>query len=433
MHKFLPFLLLITAYLPCQSQNVGIGTISPVARLHVTDSNVLFSATGTAQGLNNPPISGAGRRTMWFASKAAFRTGYVAGANWDRDSTGRYTFAANFDTKAKADYSSAFGRESAAEGSTSFAIGSSTRATGTNSFSSGDESVASGTGSFATGSATIASGTYSFACGVTALASGSSSFAIGYSTEARGQYAFSAGSNSVASGISATSFGSNTQALGNGAFVWGNGTLGSGINTTAAGQGTIAAGTAAASFGRGTIANGYASFVIGQYNDSVVAPQTQFSTAGLPLFIVGNGATETSRKNALIVNSDAHTGINTSTPQTFLDVDGDMSMRPYNLTLGVAGGPYTNVITNNRSFVHISGPAAPFSISGFQNGHDGKILVVLNMTGQNMTIENLSTTSETTNRINTLSGSNITTTGNGAVTMIYSGEENRWMVISVRD
>src|SRR6266404_369571 len=58
--------------------NVGIGTSNPAARLHVADSSVLFSATGIVPGTpGNPPISGAGRRMMWYAGKAAFRVGYV--------------------------------------------------------------------------------------------------------------------------------------------------------------------------------------------------------------------------------------------------------------------------------------------------------------------------------------------------------------------
>lgn len=424
--------LLIIKY--SEAQNVGIGTSSPTARLHVTDSSVLFSASGGAAGApTNPPASGVGRRMMWYAPKAAFRAGYVSNTAWDKDSTGRYSFAVNYDTKAKADYSSALGRESSAEGTASLAAGLQTRATGTNSVATGQLSLASGDNSFAAGRQTIASGFYSFAAGYGCIASGSQSFSVGNNAEATGQYATAFGNNSLASGISSTAFGTNTIASGNGSFTIGNNSDAIGINTFAAGMNSIAAGTASVCLGNNTQANGYASLVIGYYNDTVVATQTAYSATSTPLLIVGNGTSSNFRNNALLINSNGRTGINTSAPQTFLDINGDIALQPYNLLLGIAGGPYSNVATNNKSFLHITGPAGPFSVSGFQNGYNGKILVVVNMTGQNMTIENLDTDSDPVNRINTLSGGNITTTGNGSVTMIYSGEENRWMVISVRD
>src|SRR5687767_7422164 len=80
------------------SQNVGIGTLSPLARLHVSDSSVVFSASGTATGTpGNPPISNDGRRMMWYADKGAFRSGYVTGANWNKASVGNYSTALGYD------------------------------------------------------------------------------------------------------------------------------------------------------------------------------------------------------------------------------------------------------------------------------------------------------------------------------------------------
>src|SRR5688500_20167285 len=60
--------------------NVGIGTLAPLARLHVSDSSVLFSATGPALvNPGNTPVSNGGSRLMWYADKAAFRVGHVVG------------------------------------------------------------------------------------------------------------------------------------------------------------------------------------------------------------------------------------------------------------------------------------------------------------------------------------------------------------------
>jgi hypothetical protein len=66
------------------AQNVGIGTTTPLARFHVTDSAVLLSGTVSIPPFTttiNPPVQGAGTRTMWFPALGAFRTGYVMDKN----------------------------------------------------------------------------------------------------------------------------------------------------------------------------------------------------------------------------------------------------------------------------------------------------------------------------------------------------------------
>ena len=81
------------------AQNVGIGTITPRARLHVVDSSVVFSAADPLLAVpGNPPISGAGAHMMWYTGKAAFRTGFVDGTQWDKDNIGHYSFASGYST-----------------------------------------------------------------------------------------------------------------------------------------------------------------------------------------------------------------------------------------------------------------------------------------------------------------------------------------------
>jgi len=130
------FSLLIT--LGVSAQNVGIGTTTPKARLHVLDSSVVFSGTEIVSlPAANPPVSGSGKRMMWYADKAAFRTGYVQNSEWDNNNVGPYSFAAGFNTKAVgstslalgyqttalADYSTAFGNQTIAKGYSSTVIG----------------------------------------------------------------------------------------------------------------------------------------------------------------------------------------------------------------------------------------------------------------------------------------------------------------------
>ncbi len=209
------------------SQNLGIGTITPMARLHVVDSSVVFTASGdipVTQG--NPPVEIAGRRMMWYADKAAFRVGYTSSANnnlWTKDNIGRYSFATGQSTNASGFAAFATGSGSMASGNYSVALGSS-NASGTQSTAAGN-STASGSASVALGGAN-ASGTHAAAMGFAATSSGDNSVAIGYLTLANNNYSFAIGTNATASGT-------NSIALGNYISTSGfNGALAIGDNST---------------------------------------------------------------------------------------------------------------------------------------------------------------------------------------------------------
>ena len=177
------------------AQNVGIGTTTPQARLHVIDSNVVFSATGDVPFvIGNAPMIGQGRRMMWYADKAAFRVGYVAAANWNKDSIGQYSFAAGLDTKAK--------------GFSSIALGGVTTANGYYSVALGFRTTALTQGSVALGDSTIAAGVTSVAMGGYTKALGDWSTASGGFTEARGQSSFATGARTIAKGYASVVIGS---------------------------------------------------------------------------------------------------------------------------------------------------------------------------------------------------------------------------------
>jgi Chaperone of endosialidase len=92
------------------SGNIGIGISTPLARLHVSDSSVLFSAAGEAPLASSvPPVSGSGRRMMWYADKAAFRVGYALNDSWDSYNTGMYSMGMGYGTAAVGDFSTALG------------------------------------------------------------------------------------------------------------------------------------------------------------------------------------------------------------------------------------------------------------------------------------------------------------------------------------
>ncbi len=250
--------------------NVGIGTSSPLARLHVADSSVVFTATGDVPATpGNVPASGAGRRMMWYPDKAAFRAGYVSDANWDKDSIGYYSVAFGLGTKAMA--------------------------------------------------------TGSFACGIFTTASGiDGATALGYQTEASGWIGATAlGNQTIASGQNgATAIGEFTIASGwDGATALGYGTIASGNSSFAMGSGTKAQGNGSVSFNNQTIAPSYCQTVFGNFNDSALA-QTPYSWVATDrLFEIGNGTANNLRHNALTILKNGKVGIGTSNPAGLLHIN----------------------------------------------------------------------------------------------------------------
>ncbi len=193
MKKYFLILLIITTKI-CVAQNVGIGTLTPQARLHVTDSSVLFTGAAVLPAAaHNTPVSGAGTRMMWYPDKAAFRVGGVTQYVWDSGYIGKYSFAAN----------------------------SSTWAGGYGASSFGGSSIASGQFGFSTGQNTIASGAAATTMGVFTYASGPYSTTMGYQTRAKGISSVSLGSYTTASGDNAISMGVGTIAKSNSSLVAG--------------------------------------------------------------------------------------------------------------------------------------------------------------------------------------------------------------------
>lgn len=118
------------------AQNVGIGTASPMARLHVADSNVVFTGPLTLPAYpGEPPIGNLVNAMMWYADKAAFRVGHNNQNAWSKDRTGQYSFASGYQSEASGLIATAVGQSSArgtlslagivgtAEGQQSLALG----------------------------------------------------------------------------------------------------------------------------------------------------------------------------------------------------------------------------------------------------------------------------------------------------------------------
>ena len=280
-------------------QNVGIGTTTPFARLHVADSNVVFTGPASLPGTTtyNPPIQGAGTRMMWYPQKAAFRVGNVDADQWDKNNIGRYSFAS--------------GNNNTASGESSSALG-------------GYNTTASGVYSTTIGNSTIASGNSSTALGVHTLASGINSTAMGIYTTASGGSSTAFGNNSTASGESSTAFGVSNTA--------------SGIYTTAIGINTTASGNFSMAMGYQTVANSFGSLSLGSYNDPIINTPTTTWISSEPILILGNSIDQNNKSNALVVLKNGKTGIGTSAPTEKLEVAGKTKTTDLQVTNGAVAG-----------------------------------------------------------------------------------------------
>jgi hypothetical protein len=186
---------------------IGIGTSTPTASVHIIGNDGLVAqgtfGSGIVQNL------GTGTRMMWYPKKAAFRSGYAIGTNWDDANIGNYSFASGYNPLAS--------------GFASIAIGNIAQATDSGAVSLGVGTVAYGKYSVAIGnsSGTLASAPYSVAIGRDNTAQAMGATAIGYHCIASGTQSTAFGNYTVASGNNSVTMGyqSNSNNM-NGTFIF---------------------------------------------------------------------------------------------------------------------------------------------------------------------------------------------------------------------
>jgi hypothetical protein len=123
----------------------------------------------------------------------------------------------------------------------------------------------------------------------------------------------------------------------------------------------------------------------------------------------------------------------TATGTNTFPAGADIAFGRYPVT-SLANGNNAAVPVGTNVFVEVSGPSAAFTLNGLNAAgaiRDGKLLVILNQTGFDMTVAHQSGTDPTAaNRIITMTGADRTTTGNGSATLIYSVAASRWILIA---
>lgn len=130
-----------------------------------------------------------------------------------------------------------------------------------------------------------------------------------------------------------------------------------------------------------------------------------------------------------LFDSDA-AGISLLTDAGGMYLKGVLAFRAAALS-SVRSGANHDVNAGTTAMLRITGPKAPFSISGFSGGTDGRVLQIYNASGQQMTLVHAAGSSAG-NQINTLSGQNLVLrAGSSFATLIYDATAAEWVVASV--
>lgn len=244
---------------------------------------------------------------------------YAHAEGWATKARGVAAHAEGYDNYAATDYSHAEGQKTVASGLRGHAEGMHTSASGENSHAEGyftsangknshaegqsilvpggdDISIAlqaNGEAAHAEGCATKAYGKYSHAEGMYAYASGTCSHAEGVQTNANGTYSHAEGSNSKATGYASHAEGNYSIAKGSYSHAEGN-------NTEAIGDSSHAGGYKSSASAPYSFCHGRELRTVG------IEPQAAFGcfneTNSSMLFSIGNGSSDTDRKNAFSIN-----------------------------------------------------------------------------------------------------------------------------------
>ncbi len=253
---------------------------------------------GSTQLNNDTGTTNDDNRMFFDKSKGAFRAGNVNGDQWDDANIGVS--------------SGAFGR-SIASGSNSFAAGLA-NATGNWSTAFGASTASGSNGAVAFGNSSLASGSVSFAAGVSVEASGSDAIAMGRLCTSSNQGTVAIGYQANSSGLHAFSYGYQVNSTGAYSMVLGKESSSEGFESIAIGSEVSATNTYTMAFGRNSIASAYNSYTLGfglkseaGYNLAIGRYNIGGGSTNLhwvetdPLFEIGNGTDDITRRNALTV------------------------------------------------------------------------------------------------------------------------------------
>lgn len=279
---------------------------------HAEGLNSSSFGNGTYAKAESSHVEGQGTSTTENAK-------YAHAEGWATKASGVAAHAEGYDNRAETDYSHAEGQKTVASGLRGHAEGMHTSASGENSHAEGYFTSANGKNSHAEGQSILVPGGDDIS--VALQANGAAAHAEGCATKAYGNYSHAEGNNTEASGIGSHAEGVQTRANGTYSHVEGSNSKATGYASHAEGNYSIAKGSYSHVEGNNTEASGTCSHA-GGYKSSASAPYSfchgrELRTVGIEpqaafgcfnetnsamLFSIGNGSSDTDRKNAFSIN-----------------------------------------------------------------------------------------------------------------------------------
>jgi len=129
-------------------------------------------------------------------------------------------------------------------------------------------------------------------------------------------------------------------------------------------------------------------------------------------------------------------GIGTTSPQSKLDINGDIALRSADLTIGTTYTYALNVNAVKQSNYKLKPAAVPvgnFILAGITAGVEGRLITLTNRTPNSMEIYNEDVNATAANRIQTGTGNTVAIYPNGNVTLQYDATDQRWSVKSMHN
>ncbi len=129
-------------------------------------------------------------------------------------------------------------------------------------------------------------------------------------------------------------------------------------------------------------------------------------------------------------------GIGTTTPQTKLDINGDIALRSADLTISTTYTYALDVNTVKQSNYKLKQPILPignFVLAGIAAGVEGRLITLTNRTSSSMEIYNEDVNATAANRIQTGTGNTVAIYPNGNVTLQYDATDQRWSIKSMHN
>ena len=269
-----------------------------------TTSGVTANSNGTiatddfvfgSTSLNNISGSSDDARLFFDKGKSAFRAGKVTGVQWDYSNLGEYSTAMGLNNIAKGAYSTSMGTNNQSKGRYSITIGR-------DNITEYDDTVAIGLDNQATSHRAVA-------IGIRNIASSSAAIAMGSYNESSSSNSMTFGYGNIANAGTALAIGKNNFATATSAIAIGDGNKASGHTSSAIGSKVETEGNYATAFGRNTKSKSYGETAIGFYNTDYSAASINNSIATDRLFTIGNGASNASRSDALVMLKNGNTTV----------------------------------------------------------------------------------------------------------------------------